>query len=215
MRIGVLGTGTVGDRLSKALSKLDHEVTIGARSADSESLQPFADEGLLTGSFADAAITSDLVINATNGNFSVDAVASAAAELEGKTLIDLSNRLDHSKGMTAAAQASPENSVALEIQAAVPGTNVVKALNTMNSAVMVDPSLVPGDHVVFVSGDSSEAKAQTTALLAELGWRDSQIIDLGGLETATGPEMLMQLWLDVVVARGGFDAGQFNFAING
>jgi predicted dinucleotide-binding enzyme len=204
----------VGDTLSKALSKHDHEVTIGARSSDSDSLQPFADEGLLTGSFADAAITSELVINATNGNFSVEAVASAAAELQGKTLIDLSNRLDHSKGMTAAAQASPANSVALDIQAAAPGANVVKALNTMNCNVMVDPSLVPGDHVVFLSGDSADAKQQVKDLLAQFGWREPQILDLGGLETATGPEMLMQLWLDVVVARGGFDAGPFNFAVN-
>jgi predicted dinucleotide-binding enzyme len=204
----------VGDVLSKALSAHGHEVTVGARSADSESLQPFADEGLLTGSFADAALTSELVINATGGNYSVDVAVSAAAELEGKTLIDLSNRLDHSKGMAAAAQASPENSVALDIQAAVPGANVVKALNTMNCNVMVDPSLVPGDHVVFVSGDSDDAKQQTHELLSQFGWSDSQIVDLGGLETATGPEMLMQLWLDVVVARGGFDAGPFNFAIN-
>lgn len=205
----------VGDVLSKALSKHGHEVTVGARSADSESLQRFADEGLLTGSFADAAVTSELVINATNGNHSVEVVESAAAELDGKTLIDLSNRLDHSKGMAAAAQASPENSVALDIQAAVPGVNVVKALNTMNCNVMVDPSLVPGDHVVFVSGDSEESKRQTTELLSQFGWSEKQIVDLGALETATGPEMLMQLWLDVVVARGGFDAGPFNFAING
>ncbi|MGH2960227.1 MAG: NADPH-dependent F420 reductase [Solirubrobacterales bacterium] len=214
MRIGVFGTGMVGDALSKALSKHDHEVTVGARSSDSESLQRFADEGLLTGSFADAAITSELVVNATNGNFSAEAVASAAAELDGKTLIDLSNRLDHSKGMAGAAQASNANSVAAEIQAAAPGANVVKALNTMNCNIMVDPSLVPGDHLVFMSGDSADAKAQTAALLAEFGWRESQIMDLGGLETATGPEMLMQLWLDVAIARGGFDAGPFNFAVN-
>jgi predicted dinucleotide-binding enzyme len=205
----------VGDVLSKALSKHDHEVTVGARSADSETLQPFADEGLLTGSFADAAITSELVINATNGNFSVEAVSSAAAELEGKTLIDLSNRLDHSKGMAAAAQAAPDNCVALDIQAAAPGANVVKALNTMNCNVMVDPSLVPGDHVVFVSGDSADAKQQTKDLLAQFGWSEKQVLDLGGLETATGPEMLMQLWLDVVISRGGFDAGPFNFSVNG
>jgi len=214
MRIGVFGTGMVGDALSKALSKHGHEVTVGARSAESDSLQRFADEGLLTGSFADAAVTSDLVINATNGNFSVEAVASAAAELEGKTLIDLSNRLDHSKGMAGAAQASNENSVAADIQAAAPGAHVVKSLNTMNCDIMVNPSLVPGEHVVFLSGDSDEAKAQARELLVQFGWRESQIMDLGGLETATGPEMLMQLWLDVAVARGGFGVGPFNFAIN-
>ena len=51
--------------------------------------------------------------------------------------------------------------------------------------------------------------------IMKLAGPSTQVIDLGGLETATGPELLMQLWLDVVVARGGFDAGPFNFAING
>jgi predicted dinucleotide-binding enzyme len=67
---------------------------------------------------------------------------------------------------------------------------------------------------VFLSGDSADAKQQVKDLLAQFGWREPQILDLGGLETATGPEMLMQLWLDVAVARGGFGAGPFNFAVN-
>jgi predicted dinucleotide-binding enzyme len=116
--------------------------------------------------------------------------------------------------MARAALATNESSVAADIQAAAPGANVVKALNTMSAHVMMDPSLVPGDHVVFLSGDSDSAKQEVKHLLGEVGWRESQMIDLGGLETATGPEMLMQLWLDVMVARGGFDAGPFNFAVN-
>jgi predicted dinucleotide-binding enzyme len=215
MRIGILGTGTVAQVLARRLFALKHhEVCVGARSSNSETLEPFAEMETLTGSFAEAAATSELVINATNGNHSVEAVASAADALVGKTLIDLSNRLDHSKGMARAALASNGNSVAEEIQAAAPGANVVKALNTMNASVMMDPSLVPGDHLVFLSGDSDGAKQEVKHLLGEVGWREAQMMDLGGLETATGPEMLMQLWLDVVIARGGFDAGPFNFAVN-
>lgn len=215
MRVGILGTGMVAQAIAPRIFDLENEVCVGARSSNSPTLEPFSDQEMLVGSFAEAAATSDLVINATNGNHSVEAVASAAEALAGKTLIDLANRLDPSRGMAAAALASPDNSLAAEIQAAAPEANVVKALNTMNRAVMVNPSLVPGDHVVFMSGDSPDAKAEVRKLLSDLGWSERQIVDLGGLETATGPEMLMQLWLDVVVARGGFDAGPFNFAING
>ena len=204
----------VGGVLAPRLAGLGHDVVVGARSEDSETLTPFAEQGLATGSFADAADGCNIAINATNGNVSAEVVASAATQLAGKTLIDLSNKLDHSKGMAAAAQATPDNSVAAEIQAAAPEARVVKALNTMNCNVMVEPSLVPGDHVVFVSGDDAAAKDQVKHLLFEFGWTGPQVIDLGGLETATGPELLMQLWLDVVIARGGFDAGPFNFAIN-
>lgn len=214
MRIGIFGTGMVAQTIAPRLFDLEHEVCVGARSSSSETLEPFAEWEMLTGSFAETAATSDLIINATNGNHSVEAVASAAEQLAGKTLIDLSNRLDHARGMARAATATNANSVAEELQAAAPQANVVKALNTMNCNIMVNPSLVPGDHVVFMSGDSAEAKAQVAKLLDDIGWRANQIVDLGGLETATGPEMMMQIWLDVMVARGGFDAGPFNFAIN-
>lgn len=215
MRIGIFGTGMVATAIAPRLFDLEHEVCVGARSSNSETLEPFAEWEMLTGSFAETAATADLVINATNGNHSVEAVASAAEALEGKTLIDLANRLDQSRGMARAALAGPDNSLAADIQAAAPGARVVKSLNTMNCNVMVNPSLVPGDHVVFMSGDSEDAKSEVRKLLSDIGWREQQILDLGGLETATGPEMLMQLWLDVMIARGGFDAGPFNFAVNG
>ena len=66
----------------------------------------------------------------------------------------------------------------------------------MTNSVMINPvARVPGDHVVFVSGDDAGAKDQTKALLAEFGWRDVQIVDLGGIETAASAEMLMPIWL--------------------
>lgn len=214
MRIGILGTGMVAQTIAPRLFDVEHEVCVGARSSSSDTLEPFAEQEMLTGSFAETAATADLVINATNGNHSAEAVASAAEQLAGKTLVDLSNRLDPSRGMARAALATQENSLAAELQAAAPEANVVKSLNTMNASVMVEPSLVTGDHVVFMSGDSTAAKDQWAGVLADLGWRPNQIVDLGGLDTATGPEMLMQLWLDVAVARGGFGVGPFNFAIN-
>lgn len=100
------------------------------------------------------------------------------------------------------------------VQAAFPDLFVVKSLNTMNCTVMADPSSVPGDHVVFLSGDDAGAKDRTRELLALLGWRPVQIIDLGGIDTASAVEMTMSLWMRVTVARGD-DAPRFNWAING
>jgi 8-hydroxy-5-deazaflavin:NADPH oxidoreductase len=89
----------------------------------------------------------------------------------------------------------------------------VKSLNTMNCKVMADPSLVPGDHVVFLSGDSAAAKGDVTDLLAAFGWRPSQILDLGGIETAAATEMMMAVWMQVRLARG-LDSPPFNWAVN-
>lgn len=213
--VGVLGTGMVGRALATRLADLGVEVHVGARSPDSESLAPFADLEVGTGSFADAADHADLLVNATNGVNSLAALQSIGADaLAGKTLIDLSNELVPSKtGGYPVPTASPESSVGRRLQDAFPRTYVVKSLNTMNCMVMVDPSSVPGDHVVFLSGDDGDAKDRVRRFLAIFGWRSEQMVDLGGIDTASAVEMMMSAWLAVTIARGR-DAARFNWAIH-
>lgn len=206
----------VGRALAAKLDQFGHEVTVGARSAESESLKVFLGMGSVkTGSFADAARAAELVINATGGLNSLAALSQVGAgDLDGKPLLDVANMLEPQEGGPPKPVASVDNCLAVAIQQAYPAAKVVKSLNTMNCNVMVDPSLVEGDHVVFVSGDDDGAKAAVVGLLKEFGWRDEQILDLGGIESAAGAEMIMPLWLSVMFARGGFDAGPFNFAVN-
>ena len=212
--VGVLGTGMVGRAFAARLADLGVDVHVGARSADSESLAPFADLGVHTGSFADAAEHADLLINATNGINSLAVLESIGADgLRGKTLIDLSNELVPVEGRYPAPAASPERSIGRRLQEAFPETFVVKSLNTMNCMVMVDPSSVPGDHVVFLSGDDAEAKDRVCEFLATFGWRPEQMVDLGGIDTAAGPEMMMSVWIAVTIARGQ-GASRFNWAIH-
>lgn len=214
MKVAVLGTGMVGKALAEKIATLGHEVTVGARGTESESLAPFAEiDGVATADFAGAVESAELVINATNGMHSLEALA-AAGDLSGKVLLDVANELDASGGMPPKPLAGPDNSLALKIQQAFPSARVVKSLNTMNCSVMVEPSLVPGDHVVFVSGDDGAAKATVTELLKQFGWRDEQIVDLGGIDSAASTEMMMAVWLRVMAARGGFAAGPFNWAVN-
>ncbi len=213
--IGLLGTGMVGQTLARRLADLGYDVMVGARTRESESLAPFAELArVTTGSFADAAAFGDLVINATNGRNSIDALNQAGvAHLTGKPLLDVANHMEPVEGGFPTPAASADNSLGQRIQAAFPEARVVKSLNTMNCSVMVDPTSVEGDHVVFVSGDDPAAKQVVTELLNDVGWRPEQIIDLGGIETAAAVEMMMALWLRVLAARG-MDL-QFNWAIHG
>jgi predicted dinucleotide-binding enzyme len=213
--VGVLGTGVVGQTLVGRLAQLGYDVLVGARSADSESLAPFRDmPGVTTGTFADAVAHADLVINATNGRHALDALESTVADaLAGKTVLDVSNDLEPVEGGFPRPVAGPDNSLGRRIQEAFPDAHVVKSLNTMNCKVMVEPTLVPGDHVVFLSGDDAGAKDRVAELLAAFGWRPEQLIDLGGIDSAAGPEMMMAVWMRVMIARG-FDAPPFNWAIN-
>jgi 8-hydroxy-5-deazaflavin:NADPH oxidoreductase len=68
---------------------------------------------------------------------------------------------------------------------------------------MIHPQRLGEDTSVFVSGDDDGAKATVTGLLRSMGHTD--VIDLGGLETARGAEMWLALWIRTALALGGSD----------
>ena len=214
-QIAVLGTGVVGQTLAFRAAEVGHTVTVGARSADSASLQGFAErQGIATGSFADAAASAAFVVNATNGLHSLEALELAGADrLAGKVLLDVANELVPVPDGYPEPAATAGTSLGQRIQAACPAARVVKSLNTMNCKVMADPSIVPGDHVAFLSGDDETAKAAVRDLLESFGWRPAQFVDLGGIETAAATEMMMAIWMRVRLSRPA-DAAPYNWAIN-
>ncbi|MCC9306240.1 NAD(P)-binding domain-containing protein [Kitasatospora sp. RB6PN24] len=212
MKIAVLGTGEVGRRLASAFVANGHQVTLGSRTADNTTAAQWAaEQGGSHGTFAQAAADAELVVNATLGLVSLDALIAAGAEnLDGKVVVDVSNPLDFSAGFPPSILQKDGLSLAEQIQRAFPGARVVKTLNTMNNAVMVQPSLVPGHHNVFVSGDDADAKALVSDLLREFGWSTAQIIDLGDLSTAGGTELVLPLWIRLY---GKLGDTPFNFAV--
>ncbi len=211
MKIAILGTGVVGQALAGKLAELDHSVTMGTRDVDKTLAKdepgpygnpPFSvwhaqHPQVQLATFAQAASQGELIINATNGSATLDALHAAGADnLAGKVLIDIANPLDFSQGMPPTLSVCNTDSLAEQIQRAFPAAKVVKTLNTVNANVMVNPSsLAGGEHTVFISGDDDEAKAQVTALLRQFGWRD--IIDLGDIRSARGPEMMLPIWLSL------------------
>ncbi|MEU1230036.1 NAD(P)-binding domain-containing protein [Streptomyces sp. NPDC005828] len=214
MKIAVLGTGEVGRRLATKLVSLGHEVALGSRTADNADAAKWAGEyGGTHGTFADAAGSAELVVNATGGLVSLAALQAAGAEnLNGKVLIDVSNALDFSEGFPPKVGLPDGRSVAEHIQSAFPEARVVKTLNTMTNTVMVEPGRVPGQHNVFLSGDDADAKAVVAELLASFGWAADRIIDLGELSSARATEQLMPIWLRLYGVLGTAD---FNFSITG
>jgi 8-hydroxy-5-deazaflavin:NADPH oxidoreductase len=192
MRIGVLGTGVVGTTIAGKLRELGHHVLIGSRSAGDDAVP-----------FADAAAHGELVFNCTNGNASLEALRSAGEEnLAGKVLVDVSNALEFSEGRPPIIGVSTADSLGEQIQREFPEARVVKALNTVNTNVMVDPSVVPGEHDVFMSGNDDAAKDEVAGLLQEFGWPRERIIDLGDVTAARGQELYVALWIRLMNAVG-------------
>jgi 8-hydroxy-5-deazaflavin:NADPH oxidoreductase len=193
VRIGVLGTGTVGQTIAGKLRELGHDVLIGSRSAGDDAVP-----------FADAAAHGQLVFNCTNGNASLEALTAAGAEnLAGKVLVDVTNAIDSSRGRPFVIGVSLDDSLGEQIQRTFPETRVVKTLNTVNASVMVDPGSVPGEHDVFVCGNDEEAKGQVVELLQSFGWPAERILDLGDISAARGTELYLALWLSLMGAVGG------------
>jgi predicted dinucleotide-binding enzyme len=214
MKIGVLGTGMVGQAIATKLVELGHEVTMGSRRAGNENAVAWAKdagEAAAEGSFAEAAGHGELVVNCTAGVASLEALEAAGKEnLSGKTLIDIANPLDASQGFPPTLAFCNDESLGERIQAAFPDARVVKTLNTMNCQVMVEPTRVPGEHAVFMSGDDDGAKREVGDLLGSFGWPVGRIIDLGGIETARGTEMYLPLWLRLY---SRLETGDFNIGV--
>lgn len=209
MDIGILGTGTVGRSLGGALSALGHDVVMGTRDVAgleqrTDEFKPWHDENpaVRLGTFNDAAGHGALVINATNGSASLDAVAQAGAQnLSGKILVDAANPLDFSHGMPPTLTIANTDSLGEQLQQALPETAVVKALNTVNAAVMVAPHLVAdGTSDLFICGNDDAAKEAVATLLSEsFGWQS--IVDLGDITGARAMEMYLPLWVRLMTAQ--------------
>jgi predicted dinucleotide-binding enzyme len=203
----------VGQTIATKLVSLGHDVMMGSRSAANEKATAWrASQGdnATVGTFAEAARFGELVFNCTNGVGAMEALRAAGAEnLRGKILIDVSNPLDFSKGFPPSLSVSNTDSLGEQIQREFPETNVVKTLNTVNCQLMVDPSLVPGPHDLFVSGNDPEAKATVTKILRDwFGWQS--VIDVGDITSARGTEQLLPLWVRLM---GQLKTPFFNFHI--
>ena len=224
MRFGILGTGVVGKTIAARLAGLGHEVVIGTREPeetmsrtepDAYGNPPFGawqeeHPEIRLGTFEQAAAHAEMVVNATAGAVSLEALEQAGEDnLNGKIVIDVANPLDFSKGMPPTLSVSNTDSLGEQIQRRFPEAKVVKTLHTMNAYLMVDPAqLAATDHTVFVSGDDAEAKATVTELLRSFGWTD--IIDVGDITAARGTEMLLPIWVRLF---GVLQKPIFNFKI--
>jgi 8-hydroxy-5-deazaflavin:NADPH oxidoreductase len=213
MKIAVLGTGMVGNTIGAKLIELGHQVRMGSRSATNEKAADFVKKsgtGASQGTFADAAAYGEIIFNCTKGEAVLEILQMAgASNLNGKILIDISNPLDFSKGFPPSLSICNTDSLGETIQRNFPDVHVVKTLNTMTCTLMVNPSLVKGEHAVFLCGNDAVAKEKVEGILKSwFGWKE--IIDLGDITNARGTEMMLPIWVRLY---GKFKHANFNFHV--
>ncbi|MET9145431.1 NADPH-dependent F420 reductase [Streptomyces sp. NPDC057197] len=186
--IAVLGNGRVGGNLAAALTRAGHEVRAVDRTP---------------GAAAAAARAARIVVNATPGAGSLDRLTALREELRDKILVDVSNATVDGPDGLPGDLVHPGSSLAERLQEALPGTHVVKTLNTMLFPVMTAPAALAKAPDVFLSGDDPQAKQTVRALLVDLGWREEWITDLGGIRTARATEAAI-LFVPHVIRSSGF-----------
>ncbi|MFD9065452.1 NADPH-dependent F420 reductase [Kitasatospora purpeofusca] len=186
--IAVLGNGRVGGNLATALTRAGHQVTAVDRSP---------------GEAAAAARAAEVVVNATPGAGSLERLSALREELDGKILVDVSNATTDGPDGLPADLLHPGSSLAEQLQEALPGTRVVKTLNTMLFPVMTAPAMLTQAPTAFLSGDDPQAKQTVRELLTDLGWRTEWITDLGGIRTARATEAAV-LFVPHVIRSEGF-----------
>jgi predicted dinucleotide-binding enzyme len=197
MKIGIIGSGEVGQALGKGFADLGHEVKIGSREPGSGKLQAWMKKTggeTSTGTFKDAAEFGELIVVATHGMSAEKAVESAGTgNFADKVVIDVTNPLDLSGGMPPKLALGFSTSMGERIQAALPNAHVVKTLNIVNNRSMVNPRYEEGEPDMLLCGDDASAKEKVERILRDFGWKN--VTDLGGIEQARVMEPMVILWV--------------------
>ncbi len=197
MKIGIIGSGDVGQALGKGFIGLGHQVKIGSRDPESEKLKHWTkSQGELasTGTFSETAVFGELLVVATKGVQNSQAITLAEPKnFANKVVIDVTNPLDFSHGPLPTLAVGFTTSGGEQLQAQLPEAKIVKTLNIVGNPMMVSPSFEEGDPDMLLCGNDEGAKQLVTQLLRDFGWKN--ITDLGGIEQSRITEPLCILWV--------------------
>lgn len=208
MKIGILGTGIVGKTLASKLFELKHEIMIGTRNVSDTLAKTDKDmmggpsfkdwhasnSQIKIGTFTETSKFGEIIILATHGLATIKAIDDAGTEyFNNKIVIDTTNPLDFSQGMPPKFAAVLGNSLGEQIQKHIPRSKVVKAFNTVNAFVMINPKREEGNPDFFIAGNDDGAKNFVTEIAKELGWK--RIIDIGDISSAYWLEAMTMFWV--------------------
>jgi len=199
-KIGVLGSGNVGQTLGSGFLSLGCEVKIGSR--DPGKLHEWVEKsgaGASAGTFAETAAFGEIVVLATLWSGTESALRMADPKnCAGKVVIDVTNPLDFSGGKPRLAVGHTDSG-GEQVQRWLPGARVVKAFNTVGAPHMIHPDFPGGPPDMFYCGDDEAAKKTVAEICDAWGWGT---IDVGGIEGARLLEPMCILWVDYGIKTG-------------
>lgn len=201
MKIGILGSGGVGQVLAVAFKNENHEVVLATRNPSKEGLKQWIETnpGIPVVSYSDAGMQSDLLVLAVKGSSALEVLTLTGKEtLKNKIVIDACNPIIHADNGFPVHDhgviryfTHANDSLMEQLQNNFPDTKFVKAFNSVGNNFMYKPNFPQGKPTMFICGNDAEAKEQVTGILTSFGWETE---DMGGVEAARPIEALCQLW---------------------
>ncbi len=210
MKIGIIGSGVVGQSLGRGFAELGNEVMLGTRDPNSPKVQEWVTKtgkGARAGTFEETAKFGEVLVLCSKFTAAEEIIKLAGKDnFNGKTVIDTTNPLSGDPPVNGVLKYADTggNSAGELIQQWLPDSHVVKAFNSIGSGYMFKPKFEEGQPTMFICGNSADAKKQVTQILKDFGW---DVMDSGSIEASNALEGLCIIWC----ARG-FLEGQWNHA---
>jgi predicted dinucleotide-binding enzyme len=196
MKVGILGSGAVGQALGKGFADLGHDVKIGTRDPGQEKIKTWVGATgpkASAGSYAEAASFGELLVLSTPWLGTENAIKlSEKKSFSGKVVIDVTNPLDFSSGPSPKLALGHTDSGGEQVQRWIPDAHVVKAFNIIGAPFMVNPQFAGGPPDMFICGNDEKAKQKVTEILTAFKW---STIDIGGIEGSRYLEPMAMAWV--------------------
>ncbi len=196
MKIGIIGSGAVGQVLASAFLNEGHQVMLGTRDVNKEAvvIWQVANPTGQAGNFEATAKFGELIVLATEGGVTANAIELAGLKnFTGKTVIDTTNPIEKAPPDNGVLKyfTTLEDSLMERLQKQLPGAHLVKAFNSVGNGLMYKPYFGGVKPTMFICGNDAAAKKTVTGILDTFGWETE---DMGGVEAARAIEPLCMLW---------------------
>ena len=196
MKVGIIGSGVVGQVLARAFKAEGYDVTLGTRNTSKEEVVKFNKEtSIAIGTFQDVARGAEVIVLATKGSGTEEAIrVSGINNFSNKVVIDTTNPISETAPPTNGVIhyfTTLEESLMERIQRLIPDAKVVKAFNIVGNSSMYKPKFPGGTPTMFICGNDDRAKTVVKDILLLFGWETE---DMGKLEAARAIEPLAMLW---------------------
>ncbi|HZX34653.1 MAG TPA: NAD(P)-binding domain-containing protein [archaeon] len=196
VKVGVIGSGDVGKALGNGFLKHGFEVMLGSRNPEKlEEWKKQTKGNAKIGTFEETGKFGEIVVLAVKGEGAENALKEAGIKnLEGKTVIDVTNPIDHSKAPENGVLhyfTSLEESLMERLQKKAPKANFVKAFNSIGNAFMVNPDFGGLKPTMFICGNNEKSRKKVSEIVEKFGF---DVVDMGKAEAARAIEPLCMLW---------------------